>query len=32
MLQTMISYAHEQGLIPAQPSVEDLFVPETLDL
>jgi len=32
MLDTMMSYAHEQGLVPAKPKLEELFVPNTLDL
>ncbi|MGH7844534.1 MAG: hypothetical protein ACREQW_05095 [Candidatus Binatia bacterium] len=32
MLDTMMSYAYEQGLIPAQPAMEDLFASSTLEM
>ena len=32
MLETMMEYACEQGLVSAKPKMEDLFVPNTLDL
>ena len=32
MLDTMMSYAHEQGLVPTKPKLEELFVPNALDL
>ncbi len=32
MLDAMMDYAHEQGLVPERPKVEDLFVPSTLVL
>ena len=32
MLETLIEYSHEQGLIPQKPKIEDLFAPATLDL
>ena len=32
MLETLIDYSHEQGLIPQKFKVEELFAPSTLDL
>ena len=32
MLETIIDYSHEQGLIPQKPKFEELFAPATLDL
>lgn len=32
MLEAMMGYAHEQGLVPTRPKIEDLFVPSTLAL
>ena len=32
MLEELISYSHEQGLIPEKPKLEDLFAESTLDL
>ncbi len=32
MLETIIEYSYEQGLIPERPKVEDLFAPNTVDL
>jgi hypothetical protein len=32
MLETIIDYSHEQGLIPQKPKIEELFAPATLDL
>ena len=32
MLETLIDYSHEQGLIPQKPKIEELFAPATLDL
>ncbi len=32
MLETMIDYSCEQGLIPEKPKVEELFTPSTVDL
>jgi 4,5-dihydroxyphthalate decarboxylase len=32
MLDTMMTYAHEQGLIPAKPKMAELFVENTLEL
>ncbi|MBI2986429.1 MAG: ABC transporter substrate-binding protein [Deltaproteobacteria bacterium] len=32
MLETLIEYTYEQGLIPQKPKIEDLFVPNTWDL
>lgn len=32
MLETIINYSHEQGLIPEKIKLEDLFAPSTLDL
>lgn len=32
MVQTMIDYSHEQGLISEKLKIEDLFAPSTLDL
>ena len=32
MLETLIGYSHEQGLIAQKPAVEDLFARETIDL
>jgi 4,5-dihydroxyphthalate decarboxylase len=31
VLETLIGYAHQQGLIERRPSVEEFFVPATLD-
>jgi 4,5-dihydroxyphthalate decarboxylase len=32
MLETLVAYSAEQGLIPGKPKLEDLFAPSTLDL
>jgi 4,5-dihydroxyphthalate decarboxylase len=32
MLETLVSYSHEQGLTPEKAKIEDLFAPSTLDL
>lgn len=32
MLETMIDYSHEQGLIPQKFKIEELFAPSTLEL
>ena len=32
VLETLVSYSHEQGLIPQPTPLEDLFAPSTLDL
>ena len=32
MLDTIISYSHEQGLTPRKMTVKELFAEETLDL
>jgi hypothetical protein len=32
MLETLIQFSHEQGLINKKPNVEDLFAASTLDL
>ena len=32
MMETLISYSYEQGLIPRKPKMEELFAPSTLDL
>jgi 4,5-dihydroxyphthalate decarboxylase len=32
MLQTLVDYSHEQGLIKQKPALEDLFAPSTIDL
>jgi 4,5-dihydroxyphthalate decarboxylase len=32
MMETLLEYSHEQGLIPEKPKVEDLFAPSTIDL
>jgi 4,5-dihydroxyphthalate decarboxylase len=32
MMETLLAYSHEQGLIPEKPKVEDLFAPSTIDL
>jgi 4,5-dihydroxyphthalate decarboxylase len=32
MLETLISYSAEQGLIPKKFKVEELFAPSTMDL
>jgi len=32
MLDTLVSYSHEQGLTPEKLKIEDLFAPSTLDL
>ncbi len=32
MLETIIDYSHEQGLIPKKAKIEELFAPATLDL
>jgi 4,5-dihydroxyphthalate decarboxylase len=31
MLETLIEYSHEQGLIPHKSKIEDLFAPSTMD-
>ena len=31
MLDTIISYSHEQGLTPRKMKIEELFAEETLD-
>jgi 4,5-dihydroxyphthalate decarboxylase len=32
MLETLIDFSHEQGLIKTKPKIEDLFAGSTLDL
>ena len=32
MMETLIGYSHEQGLIPRKPAMEELFASSTLDL
>jgi 4,5-dihydroxyphthalate decarboxylase len=32
VVETLMTYLHEQGLIPDKPTVEQLFAPNTLDL
>jgi len=32
MLETLIDYSHEQGLIPKKFKIEELFAPSTMDL
>ncbi len=32
MLETLVEYSHEQGLIPQKSKIEDLFAPSTVDL
>ncbi|HXG52515.1 MAG TPA: ABC transporter substrate-binding protein [candidate division Zixibacteria bacterium] len=32
MLETLVAFSHEQGLIPERVRIEDLFAPSTLDL
>jgi hypothetical protein len=32
MMETLIGYSYEQGLIPRKPAMEELFAPSTLDL
>ncbi len=32
MMETLIDYSYEQGLIPRKPMMEELFAPSTLDL
>jgi 4,5-dihydroxyphthalate decarboxylase len=32
MIETLINFSHEQGLITKKPTIEDLFAQSTLEL